>query len=93
MNLINTATGRWIALLLLTLATVMFSVTLRNPYPASMLALGIAFIKGRLVIEHFMEMAGVTDRISRIIHRIALTWLAGVIGLIAVAYWIGATHP
>jgi hypothetical protein len=76
----------WLALTLLTLTTSGFGEAGLGGGLVAALLLGIAFVKGRLVVHHFMELKNV-----RLPWRLVMEgWLLLVLGGIGLAYWLGS---
>jgi len=80
----NPANRAWLALIVATLITWYLGEVGAAGTAAIVAMLGIAFVKGRLVILDFMELRG-----APLIWRLLLEgWLLLVSGLILLAYWM-----
>lgn len=58
----------WLTLVGLTLAGAWFAETGHAGWPLSLIVAGLIAFKGRLVIDHYMEMTGANTRIRRVLH-------------------------
>jgi hypothetical protein len=58
----------WLLLLSLTVASAWLAETGATGWPLSLLVAGLIAIKGRLVIDHYMEMRSANIRFRRLLH-------------------------
>lgn len=87
--MINTAANRaWVLLVVATGVTYWLGesgATSRMGLTAVWVMMGMAFVKGVLVIDDFMELRHASAKWRWFV----LGWLIFVIGMIVLAYWIG----
>lgn len=85
----RTLTTSWVLLILATVATWFLGEWSQLHGSAGTIVvfamLAIALVKGRLVIDDFMALRHVMLRWRLLV----MGWLAALLGLIAVAYWLG----
>jgi hypothetical protein len=57
----------WLLLIALTLAGAWFAETGHAGWPLTLIVAGLIAVKGRLVIDHYMEMTDANTRIRRVL--------------------------
>jgi hypothetical protein len=57
----------WLLLVVLTLGSAWLGETGRSGWPLTMVVAALIAIKGRVVIDHYMEMIGANTRIRRLL--------------------------
>lgn len=62
----------WLVLVSLTLASAWFAETGHSGWPLAGVVAGLIALKGRLVMDHYMEIAGANTRIRRALYAFAL---------------------
>lgn len=58
----------WLLLVVLTLGSAWLAETGRSGWPLAMVVAALIAAKGRMVIDHYMEMTGANTRIRRLLH-------------------------
>jgi len=58
----------WLTLVGLTLAGAWLAETGKAGWPLALVVAGLIAVKGRLVIDHYMEMTSANTRIRRVLH-------------------------
>lgn len=82
MSISNRSTLVWFALICMTILSVMVGDYSTGGENVAMFILGLVYIKGQLIVDHFMGMRDV-----KLLWRILLTaYLLLVVGLIALSY-------